>query len=68
MSYNSTNLIQFFEQTGRLLSGLDLVYRMSTTKRYCYLTLRIRHVQAYTRRNNKQTYLHVSDLAGATAR
>ena len=38
MSFNSTNLIELFKQTERLLSGLDLVYKMSTPQRYCDLT------------------------------
>ena len=38
ISFNSSNLILLVKQTERLLSGLDLVYKMSTPRRYCYLT------------------------------
>ena len=44
MSFKRTNLILLLKQTERLLSGLVLVYKMSTPRRYYQLTWRIEEI------------------------
>ena len=45
MSFNSTNLMLLFKQTEWILTGSDLVYKMSTPRRYCQLTWQIRQIE-----------------------